>query len=146
MKRTSSSGLWQLFHIMSVGVVEYNKHHHHGSLDDLIATRYASETLRNCKFVVVYFCAYHLYLLYLLTSHLSSTVLSLLDIDHFFQCDVCRMNFLSMYDTCAVSCCMWKSLNLFSILSHLIHPLMPYLIQFHSLTDAIVYLRNHHHL
>ena len=47
-------GLWQLFHIMSVGVVEYNKHHHHGSLDDLIATRRASETLRNCKLIGVY--------------------------------------------------------------------------------------------
>ena len=100
-------GLWQLFHIMSVGVVEYNKHHHHGSLDDLIATRRASETLRNCKLVVVdcylYFCACHVY--HRLIFSLSSFP-SLLDIDHFFQCDVCRMNFLSMYDTCAVSLCM----------------------------------------
>ena len=62
MKRTSSSGLWQLFHIMSVGVVEYNKHHHHGSLDDLIATRRASETLRNCKLVVVVKVTYHVHL------------------------------------------------------------------------------------
>ena len=50
--------------IVSVGVVEYNKHHHHGSLDDLIATRRASETLRNCKLIViVYFCVTcHVYL------------------------------------------------------------------------------------
>ena len=61
-------GLWQLFHIMSVGVVEYNRH------NPPIPTRQASETLRNY-------------------------------IDHFFQCDVCRMNFLSMYDTCAFDGC-----------------------------------------
>jgi len=61
-------GLWQLFHVMSVGVVEYNRH------NPPIPTRHASETLRNY-------------------------------IDHFFQCDVCRMNFLSMYDTCAFDGC-----------------------------------------
>lgn len=38
-------GLWQLFHIMSVGVVEYNEHN-----DDRIATKHASETLRNCEY------------------------------------------------------------------------------------------------
>ena len=62
-------GLWQLFHLMSVGVVEYNRHNH-----PAIATRYASETLRNY-------------------------------IDHFFQCDVCRMNFFDMYDNCAFDGC-----------------------------------------
>jgi len=61
-------GLWQLFHVMSVGVVEYNRH------NDALATGGASETLRNY-------------------------------IDHFFQCDECRMNFLSMYDTCAFDGC-----------------------------------------
>jgi len=61
-------GLWQLFHVVSVGVVEYNRH------NAPIPTRHASETLRNY-------------------------------IEHFFQCDVCRMNFLSMYDTCALDGC-----------------------------------------
>ncbi|KAL9184762.1 hypothetical protein ACHAXT_012732 [Thalassiosira profunda] len=61
-------GLWQLFHIMSVGVVEYNTH------NPPIPTRHVSETLRNY-------------------------------IDHFFQCDVCRLNFLDMYDTCAFDGC-----------------------------------------
>jgi len=63
-------GLWQLFHVMSVGVVEYNRHNN----DAPIATGHASETLRNY-------------------------------IDHFFQCDVCRMNFLSTYDSCAFDGC-----------------------------------------
>eukprot|EP00571_Detonula_confervacea_P010571 CAMPEP_0172305988 /NCGR_PEP_ID=MMETSP1058-20130122/7169_1 /TAXON_ID=83371 /ORGANISM="Detonula confervacea, Strain CCMP 353" /LENGTH=462 /DNA_ID=CAMNT_0013017755 /DNA_START=241 /DNA_END=1626 /DNA_ORIENTATION=+ len=67
-------GLWELFHIMSVGVVEYNQH------NPPIATRHASETLRNY-------------------------------IDHFFQCDVCRINFLSMYDTCAFDGCHRLSTN-----------------------------------
>lgn len=62
-------GLWDLFHIMSVGVVEYNRHN-----NPTIPTGHASETLRNY-------------------------------IDHFFQCDECRMNFLSMYDTCAFDGC-----------------------------------------
>lgn len=61
-------GLWQLFHIMSVGVVEYNRH------NPPIPTRHASETLRNY-------------------------------IEHFFQCEVCRLNFLDMYDTCAFGGC-----------------------------------------
>ena len=61
-------GLWQLFHIMTVGVVEYNRD------NPAIPTRHASETLRNY-------------------------------IEHFFQCDVCRMNFLQMYDNCAFDGC-----------------------------------------
>lgn len=68
-------GLWDLFHIMSVGVVEYNRHN-----DPSIPTGHASETLRNY-------------------------------IDHFFQCDECRMNFLSMYDTCAFDGCHRLSKN-----------------------------------
>lgn len=45
-KNGYTCGLWQLFHIMSVGVVEYNGSDHN---EAKIATRYASETLRNCK-------------------------------------------------------------------------------------------------
>jgi len=63
-------GLWGLFHIVSVGVVEHNAR----NAATAIATRHAGEVLRNY-------------------------------IDHFFQCDVCRMNFLSMYDTCAFNGC-----------------------------------------
>ena len=67
-------GLWQLFHVMSVGVVEHNRNAGEDVGPAMIATLHASETLRNY-------------------------------IDHFFQCDVCRMNFLSMYDTCAFDGC-----------------------------------------
>ena len=38
-------GLWQLFHVASAGVVEYNRHNR----DAPIPTRHASETLRNCE-------------------------------------------------------------------------------------------------
>lgn len=62
-------GLWQLFHVMSVGVVEHNKHGH-----DIIPTGHVSETLRNY-------------------------------IENFFQCEVCRMNFLLMYDNCEFDRC-----------------------------------------
>mmetsp|Transcript_19927 Transcript_19927/g.40071 ORF Transcript_19927/g.40071 Transcript_19927/m.40071 type:complete len:291 (-) Transcript_19927:85-957(-) len=61
-------GLWQLFHIMSIGVVEYNQH------NAAIPTRHASETLRNY-------------------------------VEHFFQCEVCRLNFLDMYDNCSFDGC-----------------------------------------
>ena len=54
-------GLWSLFHIMSVGLVEYNRHNKRSP----IPTLHASETLRNY-------------------------------IEHFFQCEVCRLNFISM--------------------------------------------------
>lgn len=62
-------GLWQLFHVMSMGVVEHNKH-----AKSPIPTRYVAETLRNY-------------------------------IENFFQCDVCRMNFLYMYDNCEFDGC-----------------------------------------
>ncbi|KAL3777648.1 hypothetical protein HJC23_005514, partial [Cyclotella cryptica] len=62
-------GLWQLFHVVSVGVVEHNNHG-----DSIIPTRYASEVLRNY-------------------------------VENFFQCEVCRMNFLYMYDSCAFDGC-----------------------------------------
>lgn len=63
-------GLWSLFHIMSVGLVEYNRHNTRSP----IPTMQASEILRNY-------------------------------VEHFFQCEVCRLNFLSMYDTCALDGC-----------------------------------------
>lgn len=69
-------GLWTMFHIMSVGVVEYNRHNNLS----IIPTGHASEILRNY-------------------------------IDFFFQCDECRMNFLSMYDTCAFNGCHRLSKN-----------------------------------
>lgn len=61
-------GLWSLFHIMTIGVVEYNSH------NPPIATRQVSEILRNY-------------------------------IEHFFQCEVCRLNFLDMYDNCQIDGC-----------------------------------------
>ena len=36
-------GLWQLFHVMSLGVVEYNRHY------APMPTRYVSDTLRDCE-------------------------------------------------------------------------------------------------
>ena len=71
-------GLWQLFHIMSVGLVEYNLMI--SSNDDTvlsslsISTTEAAETLRNF-------------------------------VEHFFACDVCRFNFLKDYDNCAHDRC-----------------------------------------
>mmetsp|Transcript_28864 Transcript_28864/g.45460 ORF Transcript_28864/g.45460 Transcript_28864/m.45460 type:complete len:516 (-) Transcript_28864:910-2457(-) len=62
-------GLWQLFHIMTIGVVEYNRHN-----TPIIPTRQVSEILRNY-------------------------------VEHFFQCEVCRLNFLDMYDNCAFDGC-----------------------------------------
>jgi thiol oxidase len=61
-------GLWQLFHVMSLGFVEYNRH------NPPMPTRYFSDTLRDY-------------------------------IEHFFQCEVCRLNFLSTYDACAFDGC-----------------------------------------
>ena len=40
---------------------------------------------------------------YIPTRHASETLRNY--IDNFFQCDVCRMNFLSMYDSCAFDGC-----------------------------------------
>ncbi|KAL3769921.1 hypothetical protein ACHAW5_002696 [Stephanodiscus triporus] len=67
-------GLWQLFHVMSLGVVEYNRHY------APMPTRYVSDTLRDY-------------------------------VDNFFQCEVCRMNLLSMYDACAFDGCHRLSKN-----------------------------------
>jgi hypothetical protein len=71
-------GLWQLFHIISVGLVEYNLMI--TTTDDTvvsslsISTTDAAETLRNF-------------------------------VEHFFSCDVCRFNFLKDYDNCAHDRC-----------------------------------------
>jgi hypothetical protein len=66
-------GLWQLFHIMSIGVVEYNRNNSNNNLPTM-PTRYVADILRDY-------------------------------IDYFFQCEVCRLNYLSMYDTCAFDGC-----------------------------------------
>lgn len=71
-------GLWELFHIISVGLVEYNlmiSTNDDTVLSELsIRTTDAAETIRNF-------------------------------IEHFFACDVCRYNFLTAYDNCAHDRC-----------------------------------------
>jgi Erv1 / Alr family len=71
-------GLWELFHIVSVGLVEYNLLI--STNDDVVlselslSTIDAAETIRNF-------------------------------IEYFFSCDVCRYNFLKAYDNCAHDRC-----------------------------------------
>lgn len=71
-------GLWQLFHIVTVGLVEYNMMI--AANDDIVlkeislSTVQSAETLRNF-------------------------------IESFFGCEVCRMNFLVAYDSCAHDRC-----------------------------------------
>lgn len=71
-------GLWELFHMMSVGVVEYNLMigtNDHSIVEELsVKTTHAAETLRNF-------------------------------VEHFFGCDECRYNFLQSYDACAFDRC-----------------------------------------
>lgn len=73
-----SCGLWTLFHIASVGLVEYNILI--DAQDDLLLgeislnTTRAAETIRNF-------------------------------VEHFFGCDECRVHFLHAYDTCALDRC-----------------------------------------
>lgn len=72
-------GLWELFHIMTVGVVEYNllisDESDDGTLYDIqISTSYAAETLRNF-------------------------------IQEFFGCTECKYNFLKHYDACGHDHC-----------------------------------------
>jgi Erv1 / Alr family/Thioredoxin len=73
-----SCGLWQLFHIVSVGLVEYNlmiSSEDDATIDELqVSTVHAAETLRNF-------------------------------IEHFFACHECRMSFLAAYDACALDRC-----------------------------------------
>jgi len=66
-------GLWELFHIMTVGVVEYNLMIYDGD-HMIIPVDDVSVTLRNY-------------------------------IENFFACEVCRMNFLHGFDTCARDRC-----------------------------------------
>jgi thiol-disulfide isomerase/thioredoxin len=66
-------GLWELFHIVTVGVTEWNQL----SLVDLsmaIGVEEAAITIRNY-------------------------------VEHFFGCEVCRMNFVSAFDSCAHDRC-----------------------------------------
>jgi translation initiation factor 2 beta subunit (eIF-2beta)/eIF-5 len=81
-------GLWELFHIMTVGVVEYNlmisEDNDDGILfDTQISASHAAETLRNF-------------------------------IEHFFGCTECRYNFLSSYDACGHDHCSRFDENEFS--------------------------------
>lgn len=75
-----SCGLWELFHILSIGLVEYN----HLILGDddwtTSRTQDAAETLRDF-------------------------------IEHFFGCEVCRLNFLHAFDACANDRCNRLSTN-----------------------------------
>ena len=65
-------GLWQLFHILTIGLVEWNEM----ALDESqrISTHSAGETIRNF-------------------------------IDHFFQCEECKIHFLHEYDACGHDRC-----------------------------------------
>jgi len=67
-----TAGLWILFHIMSVGFVQWN----HVAIDDeqIIIPTSMAEILRNY-------------------------------VEHFFQCEACRLNFLSDYDACMYDRC-----------------------------------------
>jgi hypothetical protein len=67
-----TAGLWTLFHIMSVGLVEWNQM----VLDD-------SQLLVPSE----------------VADHLRSYI------EHFFQCDVCRLHFMNEYDACSYDRC-----------------------------------------
>jgi hypothetical protein len=67
-----TAGLWQLFHIMSVGLVEWN----HVAMSDQqrLSPLEVADSLRNY-------------------------------VEFFFQCEVCRINFLTEYDSCSYDRC-----------------------------------------
>lgn len=67
-----TAGLWTLFHIMSVGLVEWNQM----AMDD-------SQLLVPSE----------------VADHLRSYI------EHFFLCDVCRLNFMNEYDACSYDRC-----------------------------------------
>ena len=67
-------GLWQLFHIVTLGVAETERNRAGGNNGDLISASHAANTLRDY-------------------------------VDHFFACNVCRDNFLEMFDACAFERC-----------------------------------------
>lgn len=74
--RGYTCGLWELFHIMTVGVVQFN--------DNAISTN--EKTLYQ----------YH-------TADVAQTLRDFLD--HFFSCTVCRSEFLKSFDSCAYDRC-----------------------------------------
>lgn len=67
-------GLWELFHIMTVGVVEWNLMIYDEDSDMMLDVSEAALTLRNF-------------------------------VENFFGCEVCRVNFVGAYDTCAHDRC-----------------------------------------
>uniref|UniRef100_A0A7S4JEJ4 Sulfhydryl oxidase n=1 Tax=Odontella aurita TaxID=265563 RepID=A0A7S4JEJ4_9STRA len=68
-------GLWELFHIITVGVAEWNSvRSQEGHDSELISSTHAASVLRDY-------------------------------IEHFFGCEVCRENFIQMYDACAFDRC-----------------------------------------
>ena len=91
-------GLWDLFHIMTVGVVEYNEKVVTDDSYSFYRTEQVAENLRNY-------------------------------IANFFGCEICRMNFLNAYDSCAHDRCnrlhdnigdlaAWKQLPLWLFETH----------------------------
>jgi len=70
-----TQGLWTLFHIITVGVVEWNRLIGEDYIDELaIKTPEASKAIRNY-------------------------------IEHFFACEECRTNFILGYDSCSFDRC-----------------------------------------
>ena len=69
-------GLWTLFHLLTVGTVEWNKKQklQYKDIEDLLSTMEVAEVIRNF-------------------------------VEHFFQCDECRTNFLKEYDSCGYDRC-----------------------------------------
>jgi len=67
-------GLWQLFHIATIGVVEWNQNSEGAENSMFYELADVGQTLRNY-------------------------------IDHFFACEVCRVNFLNEYDSCGHQRC-----------------------------------------
>jgi Erv1 / Alr family len=65
-------GLWELFHVITVGVVDYNR---------------AAAFHRNR----------------LSTEHVARTIRSY--VDSFFACEICRQNFVTTFDSCALQRC-----------------------------------------
>ena len=69
-------GLWTLFHLLTVGTVEWNKEQQlqHEDTEVLLSTMEVADVIRNF-------------------------------VEHFFQCDECRANFLKEYDSCGYDRC-----------------------------------------
>lgn len=67
-----TAGLWELFHVMSVGLVQWN----HMAMEDdqIIIPAEMADILRDY-------------------------------VEHFFQCEVCRLNFLTEFDACSYDRC-----------------------------------------